>query len=274
MSAAHGNPVRSIGTVRSADGTIIALEQVSSAGPVMVMVPGATSDRRAWAGVAAQLADRFSCTLMDRRGKGGSIDSEPYALDHEYDDVAAAVSDHDQPVYLAGHSSGAICVLGAVARGLPVTGLVLYEPPWPVDGPNPGVQQLGDIEQLIADQDRDGALELALRVLVGLPAEAIAALRGSPSWELRTSLVHTWPREVRDMERLTRDLTHLAAITAPTLMLRGEMTPNWLAHATDVVAEAIPSALVVELPGQGHGALITAPHLVAEAIRTWSGVDR
>ena len=257
-------------SVRSADGTTIALEQVSSGGPHLLMVAGATNDRRAWAGVAGLLPQHFSCWLMDRRGKGDSTDTEPYGLDREYEDVAAAVSRFDQPVFLAAHSSGAICALGAVAGGLPLAGLVLYEPPWPVEGPNPGVDCLDQIERRIAYGDPEAALELALRVLVGASSKVIADVRASPIWAVRTSLVHTWPREVREIERLPRDLGMLGGISVPTLFLRGEVTAPWLARSTAALADAIASSSVVELAGQGHAALALAPHLVADAIRSWA----
>ena len=248
---------------------MIALEQVSSCGQPFLMVAGATNDRNAWAGVATQLSDQFSCWLMDRRGKGDSTDTEPYGLDREYEDIAAAVASFDEPVLLGAHSSGAICALGAALNRLPLRGLVLYEPPWPVEGPNPGVDRLDQIERRIAHGDPEAALEMALRLLVGASSQAIDEIRATPIWEVRTSLVHTWPREVREIERLPRDLDPLEAIAVPTLLLRGEVTSPWLARATVAIADAIPSSAVVELAGQGHAALAFAPHLVADAIRSW-----
>jgi len=273
MSSVPGEPATSAGDVRlvrSADGTRIAIERVSRGGPALVMVPGATNPRGAWAGVAHRLADSFSCWLMDRRGKGDSTDTQPYALEREYEDVAAVVASVEQPVTLAAHSSGAICALGAALGGLSLGGLVLYEPPWPVRGPNPGVARLDEVEEHIRRGDRDGALELALRVLVGYTSEAVAELRRTPLWHVRSALAHTWPREVRALERLPRAVDVLTAIAVPTLLLRGELTSPALSDATAAIAATIPSATAVELPGQGHAALALAPHLVADAIRSWS----
>ncbi len=149
-------------------------------------------------------------------------------------------------------------------------GLVLYEPPWPVEGPNPGVDKLDEIEQLVAHGDREAALDLALRVLVEVGPQAIDDLRATPLWQIRASLVHTWPREVRDIERLPRQLDALGAIDVPTLLLRGDVTAPWLARTTTAVAAAIRDSVVVDLPGQGHGALALAPQLVADAIRAWA----
>ena len=273
MSSAPGEPATSAGDVRlvrSADGTRIAIERVSRGGPALVMVPGATNPRGAWAGVARRLADSFSCWLMDRRGKGDSTDTEPYALEREYEDIAAVVASVERPVTLAAHSSGAICALGAALGGVSLTGLVLYEPPWPVRGSNPGVARLDEVDEHLRRGDRDGALELALGVLVGYTAEAVAELRRTPNWHVRTALVHTWPREVRALERLPRAVDVLTAIAVPTLLLCGELTSPALSDATAAIAATIPSATAVELPGQGHAALALAPHLVADAIRSWS----
>ncbi|MDQ4032139.1 MAG: hypothetical protein M3332_07700 [Actinomycetota bacterium] len=113
-------------------------------------------------------------------------------------------------------------------------------------------------------------MRLALRVLVGAGTQAIDDLRATLLWKVRASLVHTWPREVREIERLPMHLDFLGDVTVPTLLLRGEVTSPRLARTTAAVAAAIPGSVVVELAGQGHSALALAPHLVADAIRSWA----
>lgn len=254
-------------TVTSADGTEIALERVTEGPTDLVLLSGGPSTRTRWAKVAAQLDGAFSCWLMDRRGKGDSGDTAPYSFEREYDDIAAAAASFDHPVVIGGHSSGALCVLGAAQRRVPAAALVLYEPPWPLNGDHTPLETVEKIEALIAEGDRAAALETAFRDLVRMPPPAIEAVRGTPAWMENCSLVHTWPREMREVARAGAwDTARLAAIEVPVLLLDGTLSPPHHRQSTAAVAAALPDATVTELPGQGHGALDTAPDLVAAAI--------
>jgi len=254
--------------VASADGTAIALERVTEGHAVLVTVPGGPNGRRAWRAVAALLEGTHSCWLMDRRGKGDSGDTAPYSLEREYEDVEAAANSFDAPVVVAGHSTGAVCALGAAARGARISGLVLYEPPWPTDDGHPPTAHADEMDELIAAGQPERALERGLEE-VGLPAAAIEAMRGGPGWADRVALVHTWPREIRAVALLSPDLTPLQRIVAPVLLLDGTVSPAHHRRATAAIAAALPDATVTELPGQGHTALVTAPRLLADAIRTF-----
>lgn len=279
MNESVGVPTRggvtagvSLRQVRSADGTTIALEQVTRGPADLVMVAGGPTRRSRWARTAALLDGVFSCWLMDRRGKGDSGDADPatYSFDREYEDLAAVVESFSGPVSIAGHSSGATCALGAAVRGLPVASLMLYEPPWPVDGPLSGADLIDEMDAMIGRGERDEALELAFTRMVGMPSQAVAALRPTPMWAEWRALAHTWPREMREASSLSRDLAQFAAVTAPTLFMVGSLSPLHLQRSTRAIAAAMPHTSVVELPGQGHGALDQAPHLVAEAVSAFA----
>jgi pimeloyl-ACP methyl ester carboxylesterase len=260
--------------VRSQDGTTLVLERVTQGSSDLVLIGGGPTRRGRWARAAVLLEGAFSCWLMDRRGKGDSGDTLPYSFEREYDDLAAVVASFPGPVSLAGHSSGGTVALGAVLRGVPVGSLVLYEPPWPLDGPLAGAAVIDRVEALVDGGDRDAALELAFREMVGMPAAAVAGLRRSPMWAEWTALVHTWPREMREASQLSPDLTCLAGLDLPTLLIVGAETSPHLRQSTQAVAAAVPGAALVELPGQGHGALDLAPRLVAEAILAFPGHPR
>lgn len=259
--------------VRSADGTIIAVEQVTRGPAELVLLAGGPNLRSRWARAAALLDGVFSCWLMDRRGKGESGDAEDptaYSFEREYEDLAAVVGSFDRPVSVGGHSSGATCALGAAVHGLPVASLVLYEPPWPVHGPLAGTEFIDEMEALIDHGERDQALELAFTQMVRMPAEAVATLRHTPMWPEWMALAHTWPREMREASSLPRDLRQFATVTAPTLFIVGALSPSHLQRSTRAIAAAMAHASVEELPGQGHGALDQAPHLVARAVRAFT----
>lgn len=263
-------PTARLRHVRSADGTPIAVEQITDGPRSLVTVPGGPSLRDAWAPVGRLLGDRYACRLADRRGRGDSGDGGPYALEREYEDAVAVTSSVDRPVTLCGHSSGAVVALGAVLRGAPVDSLVLYEPPWPVVRDPDTADRIGAVETLVDAGDRDGAVAAALRGMVGVPDAVVESMRTSPAWPVWRGLIHTWPREMRGIAALP-DVAVLAGVTVPTLMLVGEHSPAHLRAATDAVAAVLPAATVVELPGQGHEAVATAPDLVAAAIRAHAG---
>jgi pimeloyl-ACP methyl ester carboxylesterase len=254
--------------VTSADGTSIALERVTEGPAVLVTVPGGPNGRRAWTAVASLLEGTHSCWLMDRRGKGESGDTAPYSLEREYEDVEAAANSFDAPIVVVGHSTGAVCALGAAARGARISGLVLYEPPWPTDGGHPPTAHADEMDELIAAGQPERALQRGLEE-VGLPASAIEAMRGGPGWADRVALVHTWPREIREIALLSPDLTALQRIVFPVLLLDGTVSPAHHRRATAAIAAALTDPTVTELPGQGHTALVTAPRLLADAIRTF-----
>lgn len=97
-------------TVRSSDGTRIGVHTLGS-GPPVVLVHGAWNWAEHWMDVAEQLADAYTCSVMDRRARGSSGDHDEYSFDREIDDVAAVLEDAGPDSSLLGHSSGAIYAL-------------------------------------------------------------------------------------------------------------------------------------------------------------------
>ncbi|MGW3794352.1 alpha/beta fold hydrolase, partial [Micromonospora arida] len=168
--------------VRSVDGTPIAFER-SGAGPAVVLVGGAFSDRNATRDLGAALAPDFTAFSYDRRGRGYSGDTAPYEVGREIDDLAALIAAAGGSAAVYGISSGAVLAALATAQGLPVTKLVMFEPPFQV-GPHVGVRKdiTPQLIELIAADDRDGAVETFLSASVGLPAEQITGMRSQPVW--------------------------------------------------------------------------------------------
>jgi len=117
-------------TVQSRDGTLIAFDS-SGRGPALVLVVGAFCDRSSTKGLAAGLGTHFSVYEYDRRGRGDSGDTATYSVEGEVDDLAAVVGAAGGSAFVFGHSSGAALALEAAARGVPIRGLAVYEPPMP-----------------------------------------------------------------------------------------------------------------------------------------------
>ncbi|HZR51070.1 MAG TPA: alpha/beta hydrolase, partial [Streptosporangiaceae bacterium] len=110
-------------TVKSADGTVIAYDRTGDGPPLIVSV-GAFCTRQTFV-APEELRQRFTVYTYDRRGRGDSGDTEPFAPQREYEDLAAvAAATGPEPPFVFGHSSGAAIALRAAAAGLPVAGIV------------------------------------------------------------------------------------------------------------------------------------------------------
>jgi pimeloyl-ACP methyl ester carboxylesterase len=249
--------------VVSADGSAIAFERLGS-GPSIALVHAGFVDRRICQPVAGELAGRFTVVLVDRRGRG---ESGPYRSDHaierEFEDVAAVVAALDRPVTLVGHSSAAWYVLyGALLAG-GVHRLVLYEPPplWGV--PEPVIVQIGMFVRAGAIDD---AVTTLLTAAVGTPAAEVAAMRGSPFWQLVAANASALVPELEAGRRLYFDPAVFGDFTTPTLLLLGTESPPFLRPITERVAGALPDARIRELEGQGHGAMSSAPAVFASIV--------
>jgi alpha-beta hydrolase superfamily lysophospholipase len=87
--------------------------------------------------VGALLGEGFRVYAYDRRGRGESGDTAPYAMQREIEDLAALIADAGAPAFVCGVSFGAVLALDAAAAGLPITRLALFEPPFVVDDSRP-----------------------------------------------------------------------------------------------------------------------------------------
>ena len=249
------------GSVQSQDGTTVGYLR-AGAGPPLVMVHGSLGVAEAWSEVANLLADSFTCYLMDRRARGRSGDAPDYSIEREYQDVAAVLRAAGPKPHLIGHSYGAVCALGA-ALETPVDKLILYEPPaGVVFGP-----EVEDYRQAIVAGDTEKALEIGITKVVGVPQSQFEAMRAHPMFPIFKALAPGWLREMEEIERLGTSLERYRPIESPVLMLLGSDTSDSLKNATAALARVLKNARVAELPGQGHGALRTAPGLLAERVR-------
>ena len=229
------------------------------------MVHGAGSARWGFTLLRSLLEERFTVIAVDRRGRGDSGDgSGAYALESEFEDVAAVMTDAGEGVLLLGHSYGALVAAGAAAliEGLPA--MVLYEPP--MGGVLADAETIDRWESLIAAGDRETPVTEFLHVVGGYSHEEIEQLRRTPAWELRKQAFHTVPRELRAEAELALESLNLGELGLPVGMLVGSESPDWARRSTDAYARALPRATVYRLEGHGHGGLLSGPELVADRL--------
>ena len=237
--------------VRSPDGTRLGVERVGS-GPPLLAVHGGIGDRSRWAHLADRLADRFTLHMLDRRGRGASTreSTEPYALEREVEDVLAVIDAIGEPVRYVGHSYGALIGMEALTRTDRIERALLYEPPFDTPGHVMITSAtLDTISSLIAEGDREGALDVFYRDVLGTDSTPFKSL---PMWPVRIAIVHTIEREGR--VGLTYRLVpeRFAGVTTPTRILLGTESPAPFRGAAEAAHVAIPSSDVVLLDGQGH----------------------
>ncbi|MFV0460696.1 MAG: alpha/beta fold hydrolase [Actinomycetales bacterium] len=255
-----------------ADGTQVGYHVVGQ-GPPLVIVHGSITEAADWFAVAGELAEQFTCHVLDRRGRGASGDDERYALATEASDIATLLEIAGPGSMLLGHSYGAICTLEAVRLSAVPSALLLYEPPLPIESPTAG-EHLAPYAQAIADGDADAAMLIACEHFLRVSPEETAMMQGSPLWPHLCELAPTWTRELREID-LTKDrLGAYADLSVPTLLLVGEQSPSHLVGASHWLDERMPDSRLVVLPGQGHLANILAPALLADAIRDFAATPR
>jgi pimeloyl-ACP methyl ester carboxylesterase len=239
-------------TVQSSDGTTIAFER-SGDGPPIILVVGAFNDRSTGEPLAKFLASHFTVVTYDRRGRGDSGDTPPYAIDREVEDLDALIAEAGGSASVFGYSSGALLSLKAAKRGRAITKLALYEPPFMVlDGrPGPSVDHSARLVELIAAGRRGDAVEYFQKEIVGIPAEVVAQLRHAP---FRPALEAIAPSLVYDATILSDPElpTDLASISIRTLVVDGADSPAELRAAARAVASGLPDAQHRSLPGQTH----------------------
>lgn len=250
----------SSGNVTSGDGTAIAYRR-SGDGPPVVLVGGAFSTAETAAPLARLLSPRFGVLTYDRRGRGGSGDTAPYAVEREIEDLGALLAEAGGSASVYGTSSGAALVLEAAAAGLPITQLALYEPPYstaPADGTEGG-RHTERLAALLALERRGDAVELFLSV-VGLPADVVARVRASAAWPDLTAMAHTLAYDNAVLGLGPVPVERLAAVAARVMVIDGGASPLFLRNAARAVAAALPRGRHRTLTGQTHE---VAPQVLA-----------
>jgi pimeloyl-ACP methyl ester carboxylesterase len=254
-------------TTTSQDGTRIAYWS-SGSGPPLVVVHGTTADHSRWARIRPRLEDAFTVYAMDRRGRGGSGDASGYVVQREFEDVAAVVDAIGEPVFLLGHSYGAICSLEASLLTDGVQRLILYEPPIPTGVPLYPPNAPGRIQSLVDEGDLEAGLELFFREVVRMTDQQFENYRSLPAWPTRIALAPTIPRELVIDRAYQFRPERFTTFSTPTLLLLGGDSPPAFRQATDLLAAALPAGRVAVMPGQQHVAMDTAPDLfLAEVTR-------
>jgi pimeloyl-ACP methyl ester carboxylesterase len=246
--------------VISADGTGIGYTRLGAGNPV-VLVDGALNDRSS-AGpnpkLAAALASRFTVFTYDRRGRGESGDTPPYAVEREVEDLQAVIEAAGGSACVYGISSGAALALEAADRLTSITRLALYEAPFVTDDSRAPIPAnfATHLAELAQDERRAEALRYFFTVGVGLPRVMVALMRLLPAWSKLKALAHTLPYDAQLIAGTGAGRPLPADrwdnVTAPTLVMAGTKSPDWIRNAMCSLAEVLPEAEYRTLERQTH----------------------
>jgi pimeloyl-ACP methyl ester carboxylesterase len=253
-----------VDTAVSRDGTTIAFDRMGE-GPPVVLVCGGSVDRMSNARLAQLLAADLTVFNYDRRGRGDSGDTPPYAVEREVEDIEAVIEAAGGVANLWGSSSGGVLALIAAASGLPITKLALWEPPFvPETLPRPPEDQVAQYERMVAEGQRGDAVEYFMSRVIGMPAEVVAEARTQPFWASQEALAHTLAYDARVMRdyRLPTDLA--PSIKIPALVIAGGADFPWIRETAQALADALPGGQTRFLDGQGHA---VDPAVLAPVLR-------
>jgi pimeloyl-ACP methyl ester carboxylesterase len=239
-------------SVTSKDGTIIAFDRLGD-GPPVILVSGGSVDRSSNSGLAEQLADRFTVFNYDRRGRGPSGDTQPYAVEREIEDIDAVIGAAGGSAGLYGSSSGAALALLATAAGSPVSKLALWEPPWILDETRrPPANTAKTYRELVAQDRRGDAVEYFMSKVVGMPDEFVASARTQPWWPWQEALAHTLAYDAEVMADYSLPVDAIKRVMMPTLVLVGAASFDFFGPTAKAIADELPTAEVKTLEGQEH----------------------
>ncbi|WP_415951618.1 alpha/beta fold hydrolase [Streptomyces sp. KLOTTS4A1] len=244
-----------LGKVLSRDGTPIAYERTGAGGPVVILVCGALCTGTTEDGPLARRLAALGCTAVtyDRRGRGHSGDTLPYAVAREVEDLAAVIDSVGGRAALHGNSSGAALAFEAAASGLPVTHVSGYEPPLTLDEIGVGMrrEQAERLRELLAEDRRAGAVEQFISG-TGAPPEVIEGLRRSPLWHEWEALAPTIAYDYEVLGDSLVPVDRISRIDVPLLVVNGASSFAWMAESAELVARSARAGRHLTLEGQTH----------------------
>jgi pimeloyl-ACP methyl ester carboxylesterase len=252
--------------INSKDWTGIGFEKVGT-GPLLVLVDGALAFRefRGSRQLAAELAERFSVVSYDRRGRGESSDTAPYAVEREIEDIEALVDAHGGRASLYGFSSGAVLALrAAAALGEKVERVVVLEPPFNPDDEESKSASLSYAKQMAALLD-EGKRGEAVKFFLAdmLPPDVLSEVERSPEFQIMEAVAPTLAHDNAVMGDGAVPQALAQEVSIPVLVLDGAESPDFKHAAADALAAALPNATRVTLPNQNT---LVEPSVLAPVI--------
>jgi pimeloyl-ACP methyl ester carboxylesterase len=248
-------------------------------GPPLVLVHGASADHTTFRVLGPLLVPMFTTHAIDRRGRGASDDTAPYAIEREFEDVAAVAAavarDGGAPVGVFGHSYGGRCALGAALLSPDISGVISYEGAPTPPGERYGDEALAAELQALGDAGRNETLlERFLSEVVGMTPAELERYRADPVWPLRVAAAPTIARELAVEASDAAGLDRLGQVRQPVLQILGGDSKREFGAATAALDDRLAAGTIVVIPGAKHAAHHTHPVAVVEALTAFLAESR
>lgn len=234
--------------VVSKDGTELAYD-VYGSGPGLVLVAGGFTERSRYVADAEALSSTFTVVNYDRRGRGDSGDTLPYAVEREWEDLEA-VRSATGARFACAYSSGSMVLFQA---GLPFEKQAVMEPPFRVEGaPQAPERYIERLQEFVDAGNPGGAAELFMVEAVGQPREVVDQIRQTPMWAGMEAIAHTLVYDGLQLGDSAVPTELLSSIDVPTLALYSNTSPEWLKDSVKQTAAALPNARAEGHDGTFH----------------------
>jgi len=244
-------------TVISKDGTKIAYDKQGE-GPAVILAYGALCYRSfgSLPELVKLLTPHFTVYNYERRGRGESGDTRPYAVEREVEDIEALIDEAGGAAYLYGHSSGAALALeAAIKLGGKVKKLAMYEAPYNDDGEarRAWKEYIKQLTELLAADRRGDAVALFMQ-LVETPTDQIEAMRHAPIWPMFEAIAPTLAYDHTAIlgEDGSVPIERAARVSVPTLVMNGGASYAFMYETARALSQAMPHAQLRTLEGQRH----------------------
>lgn len=249
----------------STNGAPIACWQ-SGQGTPLLLIHGTSGDRLTWTPVLTKLERHFTVWTLDRRGRGHSGDDDAYSLMAECEDIATVVDAIGERVHVFAHSFGGLCALEAARLTENIDKLMIYEPPLSLTGSGWTQTMNQTMQSLLAEDGHEDVLLLFLREIVKCSEREITLIQAAETWPERIAAAHTIHRELVAIDNYRFEAHKFRTMQTPTQLFLGGDSPTRRRDIALTLKASLPNSRIVELEGQQHGAVRTAPDLLVDEI--------
>lgn len=225
----------------------IAFDRLGEGSPI-ILVLGAFNTRATGAALADALATKHTVINYDRRGRGDSGDSDPYAVERELEDLDGLIQTAGGSAAVLGFSSGAALALAAAAHGLAISRLALFDLPLTVEPPAKPIDHVSALDALVRAGRRGDAVEYFQREVVGIPKPVVEQLRDAPFRPALEAIAHTLVYDMTILGDGQLKVEQARAVRAPTLAIAAGQAPPFMRETAQALARVMPDcrALVLE----------------------------
>jgi pimeloyl-ACP methyl ester carboxylesterase len=247
------------------------------AGPDVLLIAGLSDPAEAWQPQLEGLSDLYQITAFDNRGAGRSpLPPEGFTVAGMADDAAALLRALDVPAaHIAGFSGGSAIAQEVALRHPDVVRSLVLVSTWA--RADAYLHTMMNSWRLLVDAPSERAMLEAFFLWIYTPR---AHQDGTVDQIIRETMAFPHPQSAEAFRRqldawYNHDtLDRLTAITTPTLVVAGELDIACPPRYGRVMAEQIPGAEFVVLPGEAHQPFQERPaefNALVDAF--WSKID-